>query len=251
VCGRRRTNSSRLDHVADGEALDGRARLAGNSIILNGRFNRDVIIYSSDVTFGPEYSAAGGTRLVSNRPVYRENLGVIPPDLEIEIRKKSALPAFLFSVWFYLSLLVTGIVLLALFRSTAIEMQQYSAEHFWKNTGIGFLALFLIPLLILLLIIPVLTIPLAVLTGNLFVLALFISYLLVAFILGVQLLYRFKKEPSEISWYLALAIGLILIAVLNNLPFIGWIFSLLLLFFGVGSMTSYAWHKYRAKPEAV
>lgn len=232
----------------DGEVLEGRVRLAGNSITVNGRFNRDVIIYSSDVIFGPEYSAVGGTKLVSKRSVYRENLGVIPPNLEIEIRQPKVLPALMFKVLFYLSLLVTGLVLLLLFRSTSIDMQRFSIDRFWKNTGVGVLTLLLTPFVILLLIIPVITIPLAGLTGLLFGFGLFVSYLLVAFIFGVQFLLWFQKEPSDSSLYLALAIGLLLIAILNNLPFVGWIFSILLLFFGLGSLMSYAWHKYRAKP---
>lgn len=233
-----------------GRVSNGRVRIAGRTITLNGPVGNDVIIYSSNVTFGDSYSAQSGTKIISREPVYRENLGNIPPDLEIEIRKPGILPFILFQLWFFLSLLVTGIILLFLFSEKVKDVHRFSIEHFWKNTGTGVLTFLLVPLVMVILIIPLITIPLSIILGLLYGFSLFISYLLVALVLGLQLMTWFDRRESASLWYLAMAAGLVLIAILTNLPFIGIIFSILLLFFGLGSLSSYIWHSYRLNTSA-
>lgn len=230
-----------------GGTVNGWMRLAARSVHLNGKIDSYAVIHSSDVTFGSSYAAPGGTKIISNTPIYRENLGSIPANLEIEIRKPRIWPGVLFNVWFYLSLLVTGLVLLFLFQPAAVDMQRFAVGRFWQNTGVGLLAFLGIPLLTILLIIPLLTIPLAVITGILYVFSLFLSYLLVALILGIQVISWINKKPGTSTYYWAMALGLILIALLANAPFIGVILNLLLIFFGLGSVIAFAWYRYRSK----
>jgi hypothetical protein len=231
----------------EGNRIDGSVRLAAKSANLNGEAGGHVLIYSNDVVFGNAYRDGGRTRIVSTEPLYRDNLGNIPPNLQLEVRKPGIFPVVMFQAWFYLSLLVTGIVLLSLFFPTASDLQRFSTERFWLNISTGFGLFILIPLAIILLVIPILTIPLAVILSILYVLALFISYLMVAMILGFQFMTWFVSEPKKSTYYWALVLGLILIAILNNVPFLGGVFSILLLFFGIGSMGRYIYKRYDKK----
>jgi len=233
----------------EGSSVAGRTRAAARSIYLDGTFADHVVIYSSDITFGPNYYSAGETKIVSNEPIYRDNLGVIPERLTIEVRRPPFFLVLILQTWFYLSLLVTGIVLLLLFRPVAEEMQRFAKQRFWKNTGIGFLIFLLMPLFLLLMMFPVITIPLAGLLGILYLIVLFVSYLFVATLLGLQFILWFRKVTTPSTYYYGLALGLIIIAIMNNLPVIGVLFSFLLLFFGVGSFSSYLYMRYKQRSD--
>jgi hypothetical protein len=231
--------------LLEGSMVSGKTRIAAKSAHLNGRFSDHVRIYSNSVTFGPDYYSAGETIIVSSEPVYRDNLGVIPERLTIEVRRAPYLPVLMFQVWFYLSLLLTGTVLLLLFRNIAEDMQRFAVERFWKNTGIGLLLFLLVPFALFLMLFPLITIPLVGVTGILYLLVLFISYLFTAMVLGLQFILWFKKEATTSTFYYALALGLIVIAIMNNLPFLGPLFSLFLLFFGVGTFAAYFYMRYK------
>lgn len=228
----------------NGNRIDGAVRLAAKRANLDGEAGGHVLIYSNDVVFGNSYRDGGRTRIFSTEPLYRDNLGNIPPNLELEVRQPSIFPVLLLQAWFYLSLLITGIVLLTLFFPTASDLQRFSTERFWLNISTGFGLFILMPLAIILLIIPILTIPLAVILSILYILTLFISYLMVAMILGFQFVTWFVSEPKKSTYYWGLVLGLILIAILNNVPFLGGVFSILLLFFGIGSMGRYIYKRY-------
>jgi len=232
------------DIKISGATVNGRTRIAANSVQLEGEFNDHVVIYSNDVVFGPDYRSLGDTKIVSNEELYRENLGVIPERLILEVKQPSLLPVVLFQAWFYLSMLVTGAVMIYFFKPVTGDLHRFATERFWKNTGIGFLLVILTPLMIILLMFPVITIPLALLLCTLFTVSLYLSYLAVAMMLGLQFIQWFSKGTTEMTYYWSLAVGLVLIAIINNLPFIGLFFSALLLFFGAGSFWAFAVKKY-------
>jgi len=233
------------DVQIDGSEVSGNALLAANRVHLNSRFGGHVTIYGSNITFGPDYYSSKETKIVSSEPIYRDNLGEIPERLTIEVQRPPYLPVFLFQVWFYLSLLLTGIVLLLLFRKTAEDMQRFAVERFWKNTLTGLLLFLLVPIALLLLMVPLITIPLVALTGILYLVVLFTSYLFTAMVLGLQIILWFKKEATPPTYYFALALGLIVIAAMNNLPVLGPLFSIFLLFFGLGSFAAYVFMRYK------
>ena len=232
------------DIKISGATVNGRTRIAANSVQLDGEFNDLVVIYSNDVVFGPDYRSLGDTKIVSNEELYRENLGVIPERLILEVKQPSLLPVVLFQAWFYLSMLVTGVVMIYLFKPVTGDLHRFATERFWKNTGIGFLLVILTPLMVILLMFPVITIPLALLICTLFTVSLYLSYLAVAMMLGLQFIQWYSKEMTRMTYYWSLAVGLVLIAIINNVPFIGPFFSALLLFFGAGSFWAFAVKKY-------
>ena len=226
----------------DGAEVDGWLRAAGDELILNGSIGQFTDLYSNDVTFGEGYLAALGTTISSEETLYRENLGVIPSDLTLTIREEPVVFTILFKIGFYLSVLITGMILLRVFEKPAIDIHRFATEKFWKNTGVGLITFLGVPIAIFLLMLPVLTLPLSFLLLLVYLLALFAGYLLVALTLGVMGILYFKKEEAQAStYYLGLALGMIIIAILTNLPFIGFILNAILLFFGLGSLTYYLW----------
>lgn len=225
----------------EGGKISGWLRAAGAELQMNGTIGGYTEIYSDNVTFGEKYRAGYGTTISSDETIYRENLGVVPADLTLTTKEKPILFIILFKLIFYLSILITGMILLRIFQQTAIDIHRFSTEQFWKNTGVGFLTFLGVPLAIIVLILPVLTIPLSFLLLLVYMLALFIGYLLVAMTLGAMGILYFQGEPKTSTYYWGLALGMIIIAVLTNLPFIGYILNALFLFFGLGSLALYIW----------
>ena len=235
----------------EGGTIDGVLRAAGEELQMNGAVDSRADLYGHEFTFGPDYMAANGTNITSDQPVYRENLGHIPENLNIVINEPDILPVILFKAGFYISMLLTGLVLLRIFQQTAIDMQRFATERFWKNTGIGLLAFLLVPFSVLVLIFLVFTIPLSIILALLYGLSLLAGYLLVAMILGVMSIFYFRPDVGVSAYYWGLALGMLYIAILVNLPFIGWFLNAILLFFGLGSLVYYLWHLSRSGETAV
>lgn len=227
--------------IFEGGTFEGILRAAGGSVKMNGTVNNKVIIYSSDVAFGNDYTAEFGTDIYSDETVYRENLGHIPANLSINVEERSVIPLIFFKIGFYISLLITGLVLIRIFQQTTIDIFRFSTEQIAKNTAVGLLTFIIVPVAVLILIVLVLTIPLSVILILTYGLALFISYLLVAMVLGVMSILYFQEETSPSTYYWGLLLGMVYIGILVNLPFIGWLFQVLLLFFGLGSLVYYIW----------
>lgn len=225
----------------EGGTVEGMLRVAGESMELNGQVNNKVIIYGNDASFGSAYSAEYGTDIYSDEHVYRENLGHIPENLSINVEDRSILPLILFKVIFYASLLITGLILIRIFQQTTLDLFRFSTEQISKNTGVGLLTFLAAPLVIVVLMLLVFTIPLSVILMLLYGLALLISYLLVAMVLGVMSILYFRDEATSSTYYWGLLLGMIYIGILVNLPFVGWLFQVLLLFFGLGSLVYYIW----------
>lgn len=222
-------------------SVGGWFRAAGNRMELNGRINNFVELYSNDVNFGDNYRAAYSTTITSTEQLYRENLGVAPENLNLFVEEPDVWSIILVQLWLFLSLMLTGLVLIRIFQQTATDMYRFATEHVLKNTGIGLLALVGIPIAILVLIILFITLPLAVLLALTYALALFISYLLVAMVLGVTGISYFQKQPTQGTYYWGLILGMVLVAILSNLPFIGWLVNLFFILFGLGSVLYYLW----------
>lgn len=230
----------------EGSTIGGSTRVAAGSVYLDGQFNGPVEIYSNDVTFGEEFQATGVTRIHSNRELNRNELGNAPENLIIEVEQKSGfLAAGLFYLWYLLSLLVTGLILLFLFRPAIVRLHDHAVEHAWLNIGVGLVAFIAIPFLVVLLFIPVITIPLALIIAVFYGLFLYFSQLLAALVVGMLILSRTRGSDNLSSWYWSLPLGLALIGLLIWIPIIGIFICFAVLFFGLGSILTSLWSSYR------
>lgn len=227
--------------IFEGGSINGWLRAAGGNLTINGTVNEFVELYTNEVTFGSRYDARYSTSITSTEQIHRENLGVMPENLNLFIEEPDVWGVVLFQLWFFLSLLITGLILIRIFQQSAIDMYKFATEHIWKNTGIGLIAFIIIPIVIIGLFILFLTIPLGVLLSLTYGLALFVSYLLVAMTLGVMSILYFKDEPTISTYYWGLVLGMIIVAILTNLPFIGWLFNVFFILFGLGSVVYYFW----------
>lgn len=224
---------------------------AGANMQLDGKVNKYARLYAGEITFGSNYVAGQGTTLKLEEEIDRGQLGNPPQNLDIIVEKDSFWEIVLFQLWLFFSLLVTGWVLLLLFQATADEMQRLAAQGIWRHTGIGAIAFIVIPVVIIILFVLLVTIPLGILLSLTYGLILFISYLLVALVLGNQIIRFFREEVTIPAHYAALVLGMIVIAILTNIPFVGGLFNILFILFGLGSIIYNFWTKRQAKTTTV
>lgn len=229
--------------IFEGGSIDGWLRVAGNEITLDGRVNNYVELYGNTFSFGDNYQPASKTYLTSTRKITREELGNAPDDLTINIEEKETNwgGALLFSIWFYVAMLLVGFLVMVLFRETTADLYRFSTERYLRNTGIGLLLFIGIPIAIIVLLILVFTIPLSIILGMLYLLTLTFGFLLVALTLGTACIRYVKGEEAFSDFFWGLALGIILILLITAIPVVGGFLNLLLVFFGLGTLLSYFW----------
>lgn len=227
----------------EGGIIQGNLKVTGRKINLNGSVKNKTQIHGYNIYFGPEYNANFGTDIFSDQPIYPENLGNLPENLFIIEKTPNIFRILLFKSILYFSLFITGILLIQIFKRTSRDLYKFSTRHFWKHTGIGLLTFLFYPVLLIVLAALVFTLPISFLLLMLYGLLLLIGYLLVAMVVGVSSLKFLKKKDTDISYNWGLLVGMVLVAIIVNLPFLGWLFQAIFFFFGLGSLTLYLWHK--------
>ncbi len=156
-----------------------------------------------------------------------------------EILKKepdfSNKPKFDFSSLIYslLSLFVLSIILRALFKEQLKKVKRTIIEKNIKLSGYGALFLFATPIVVLFLMISIIGLPIAIITLIIWGLILYLSKIVIAMALGDYIFRKLKKQ--KIHAYIRVLIGLIIVCVAVRIPYIGWIFSLLIAVLGMGT----------------
>ena len=117
-----------------------------------------------------------------------------------------------------------------------------------KYTLVGFALPIASVMLIFILAITVVGIPVAALLGLLMRIALLLASLFVSFALGRTLLGLLKLQNSELVIFI---IGFIMLSLLFQLPYLGWLIRLLALSLGVGAIFYFvrkSWPRLTAPP---
>jgi hypothetical protein len=96
-----------------------------------------------------------------------------------------------------------------------------------------------LPIIAVLTMITVVGIPVALLGLMLYVVALFLAKIVVAYFIGRQL----TGSSRERHFALTLALGLVLVIAVINLPFIGGVLSFVLTVAGLGLIVKFGWEQ--------
>ncbi len=116
-------------------------------------------------------------------------------------------------------------------KNASLTMQERVGPSF----GWGALILVLTPPLIVLFIITIIGIPLAMILLLLYFFSFFISSLLSSLVVGRLLLQQFWADKKE-NGYWAVAIGMVVLALINAVPFIGGLVSFVITIWGLGGV---------------
>jgi len=235
------------DFQLDGGKIDGWLRGGGGKMLLDGQVGKKVNLEAGEVVFGEKYQAPQGTKLKLAHPLNPEKAGKVPADVEITIKKKHPFFTSFGFYWSFFALLLAGILLSVLFKNFVRNVISFAGSNFWKNLGLGFLFLIVIPIIVVTLLVLIFTIPIALIVLALYLIAVYLSAVISGIFIGHYLLALICEDKTQLSLIWSLIIGIIIIVLVARIPFIGFLSKLLVVSFGLGSMLVYTWSLRKAK----
>ena len=229
------------DFRFEGGTIGGFLKGGASEANLEGRILGEVELEVDDIYFGPDYFAKGGTTLKLQKPIEEFQIEHMPKDLEVRVKHEDMILGTLYFFWSLFSLLIAGMVIVALFKNFCKDYLPFAKTQLGKNIGYGVLLLLLTPIAIVILAVLILTIPISLILLAAFLVLVYLSMAFSALYIGDYVLSLFSKEPKNNGLFLSMLIGVVLVSLLCHIPFIGALFGFILICFGMGSLVNYTW----------
>ena len=229
--------ASRLE--IDGTVENG-ARVAAGEIVIRGTVHGDANVFADRLDLAPGARITGDLDYRTRTPLSPAAAALVegvvryeePPVDEAE-RGVTAW-GVVFWFWQTLAALLSGLLLVALFRRGVQRLVASIAEETTLGALLGFAAFLLVPAVAGIAMVTVVGLPIGIAAGLLFGLALYAAKLPIAVWLGDRLL-GYAGRPGA-SPYAALALGILLLYLLFAVPYLGWLFWLAATWLGLGAM---------------
>jgi cytoskeletal protein CcmA (bactofilin family) len=217
--------------VADGDVtirgtVDGDVVVADGDVTIRGTVDGDVVAVTGRVTLGRRGRVTGDVAYGDEKPVLAAGSSVSGDVKKFELGDASIIGAIGFWIAFTLSLLVLGLVLLALAPRAADAIARTARAKTLIAGLVGLLAFFLIPIVAIAACVTLIGLPLGVVLLFSIVPLYAIAYLSAALVLGRVIL---KKARI-----LAFVAGLVILQLLTLIPLAGGIIGFLATAFGLG-----------------
>lgn len=134
--------------------------------------------------------------------------------------------------------LIIGLIVVLLFPKKSAEVNKTMRGSFWRSLGIGFVFLAVVPVAAIILLASILGIPLALILMGAYGLILYLGKVFAALFAGRLL----TGENWHPSW--SLVLGLILIAIIGFIPFVGSLAIFILFLLSLGAIVTIAQQTY-------
>ncbi len=244
--------AGRMVHLGRTAVVGDNARLAGSTVQVEGRVERDLSIGAATAVIDGQ---VGG-----NVDAHADRLSVLPgavidgdlivhasrpPDISPQAKVSGQVRyeeverggyGGWFAMWMFglLALLILGLPLIAFAPRMAAHIAEVTSARFGASMLAGLAVLVLIPLAIALLAITIVGIPLAAVLAALYFVVLALSGVFVSYEVGRWLLTRIGR-PMAAPWA-RLATGAAIVSLAIALPAVGWLFAILVVMLGVGAL---------------
>lgn len=209
--------------------------------ILNGNVGGDINMYLDFIKFDESFAGAGETVLHVHEEQLDEKVVNAPANVVYEFIEPEYFYTSGFFYFFLLSVLITGILYVAIFRNFSRDLAEFSNRNFWRNIGVGALTLIGIPVVCVIMIVTIITIPLSFSLLSVYFILLYWSVVISGIFAGRWLLGLIRKEDKNINSFLAAIAGIILLVLVTKIPVIGGIILFMTFAFGFGSLVNYLW----------
>jgi len=228
--------------------LDGKVggNLKGSvgTLVISGVVNQDVSITAENITLMPTAKILGDFKYKSKKQAKIESGAQISGETiwtkqELEKEEKSqgifTVKSLITKTLFLLALMITGVVLTLIFKQNAYQAKHAVGKSFLKCLGLGFVFMVCIPIAIIILIVTIIGIPIAIITIFAYAILIYIAKIPVATFLGDKIIKALGKE-GEPSMIWSMLLGLIILTILLNIPYLEWLIYFVVLFIGFGSI---------------
>lgn len=226
----------------EGGRIDGEVKGGAGEVYLNGAIAKRVVMKTPKFSFGPDYRAGEGTKLTLPYKPDRSKIENLPQNLEIVVKPPKRFYRSSFFYWSMAAGFVTGLVLVVFLKNFLYDYLSLARQKLWQHTGVGFLALVAVPVAVLILLLLVLTIPLGLILLAVYFILIYLSFVFSALFIGDMVLRALQKNGRQGHLIWPLLIGIVLVALLPKLPTIGWLFGIIFICFGMGSLAAYFWN---------
>ncbi len=246
--------STAAGNVVVGEgATVGSLSAAGGTVAIEGTVAGDAEAAAGSVTLGPAAVVEGDLTYdgeLNRHPdarvagtVSQEATATPAPVVEVP-----AIPWWVGQGYWLVVNLVFGAVLLAVFPRFSEEIAATVREEAPKSGGVGLLALVGIPIVLVLIALTLIGVPLSIVGAFVFALLLWIGSIYGGFAVGRWLL---SLAEYDNRW-VALVVGLVVVALLGLVPILGEIVGFVVLVLGLGALvlSLRAWYSGRTARRA-
>jgi cytoskeletal protein CcmA (bactofilin family) len=232
--------------VIDGN-INGKAKIFGGKVVINGHVAQDativadqeLVIGSNAVIDGKiEYKSSKEAVIVSGAKINKE---MSFQKIEVGGRKAQKSIAFLavFTTFWFIKLLMifaAALVLYLLFGKWTKNFVNSAISNFGREAVRGFVLLIIIPVAVVILLITIIGIIPGIFGILSYVSFIILASILASIVLG-SLVYKYLSENKEyiVDWKTIL-VGVVLMQLIQLIPFAGWIICFVLFLVCLGSL---------------
>lgn len=224
------------DDITVKSPISRNAYIKGNEIIIDTIVNGDLEIEAKKVKITKNAKIRGTLKYLKNTKITIEedamvkNKEIYNKSSKIKFTKKliDGLVEFLIS---YASILLLGIIVLFLFKKhfAKLAKEELVAKNILKRMSTGLLLLVILPIISAILLVTIIGIPIACILLAVYILGIYLSIIPTAYYFA----HKFLKNKVK-NEYVILALGIIVIKLLELIPVIGGLIVFMSLCFGFG-----------------
>ena len=244
----------------------------GANVVLAGRYRDKVMAGGATVTLTGTFDGdveVGGARVtVARTALIKGNLIHATADLNLqqgarilgEVVQKQAimkteraekwgqrgmLALFPLGIFFWLlslaSFIIVGVIIhYLLFPKKTDAIVNTISKSPWKSLWFGLIFLVVVPVAIIIAFITVVGVPAGIIAGLLYGIAIYISRIYIGVWIGRKVLGYINKSMTTVFFW-PLVVGVIIIALICLIPFIGCLFRLFILLISLGALWTVMW----------
>jgi len=199
----------------------------GDGAIIDGNLE-----YSSKTAEALELD---GNAIINGTTTFKEISGLQVDTAKAKNFLFAALSAFL--IFKLLALIITALILAWLFKGFSNSVAKGAIQNPLRFLGKGFVALIITPIASILLFITLFGIPIGLITLLSYILVLLLSCIYTGALVGVWVSQLISKSDKAVITWKNILGGVILLAIVTTIPFIGWIIGFLVFLLTLGSIT--------------
>jgi hypothetical protein len=218
---------------------------SGDHVQVDAVLQRDLIVDSDDVHVG-QYAWIGRNLTAdvrkTNDLVVESGASINGlTNIDLDTIEDTRFDDFSFYAGKFLMLaagLLFGVVAFVFAPNMFKAPRQQTEQHRWPRVlGLGIAALILIPVLAVIIAVTLVGIPVALVAIGGYALALYLGKLFIVAELGRRLLNLSGQKRADVVW--SLLVGLLIVGVLVELPYVGGLLSFALAVLGLGTVINY------------
>lgn len=218
---------------------------AGGKVTLTNNVGGDIILSvdsltitsSADIQGDIKYTSSNEASIQSGASISGDISHLIPEQTETAKGIMAGIVgSVVWKILSYVMIFIIGIILILIAKKRITLMQIAIQKSPWQTLGWGALILIATPIAAVIVMITVIGLPLGIISLLLWGIVLYLSQIPVALLLG-RLIIRQNRELDSTGIMIgALALGLLVLFVLQLIPIIGWIVGLIVIIFGLGTL---------------